>query len=1028
MAPGRPSKDTDPYSDIFGALDEMPSPDLTLQHLHDRWPPKRPTAKRPARKPTSGPPITAYHYPSYPEEVNEVDAFPFSGNLGLPATPQISASQRSSRPTKRAGSRLPVHGASGLEASYPSTRQNGRASDEPSFSSNVQPVEVQPRSSREGAQFAKWLQELPHYYQDHDPRGRKLFIAACQYWYGLEDDDAKYIHAGEPPLDDIEAILKADAIYTSSDIPGDTWSPIDGIDRRHPGTVTLWHRKAKFSESTDYLACKTISNQPNFFKDYVVEARLVRRLNFVGCENVPKVFDWKAIGRDRTRIIYEYCQHGGLNHMIQFYQNNRLFVPEAFIWHVFHSLVKVICYCETGSLGGGRRAGWDTIVHLDMKPTNIFLGDPVASDNALYPAIKFVDFEGAYTIPNDPDQAEGVQRYQSGKYWPSLNAPLGHHLPSPQENGGPYSTNGTHDPDFIRHSGIYGLGRIMHDLLLAGLSCYDAQSRSVLIGAYNNGDRQIWNQYNYKYTDELTTLIRHCIHAHENTSFTTQDLLKATGIYNEEFKTKLYTTPQSRNGVYDGMALYSQEQRRLYVSNSSFASSLHSHFRYQPINDLRNSSGNAVQGTLPHGLNSTSSLSRGPEPSEEEFPIRGFAEKALPPLPSIESSEEEFPTRGVSRNVLSPTPSIQISTDDLSERGWREKAPSPSQSPESPQSHVSGQSSGSPIAPYAGGLLNFGVKPRPSNRSGASKSPGSVSGRLPPEPISPTSWQNHPDLSHSRQNTPEQLTRPTIEASSRDRRSPSAEQPENVSLLKRQRRGGITKPSRPSAGRPSQAGTATRPPQRAPPTNSTRLPRSQTSQPPHANRQGSLSNRNTPSAGETISVAQPANQDRGETTRNQNRAPRRQPSRRVSPLKPLEDWFNTMNSQEEGPISPLTPQQQILATQTHRQGSRRYNLRPISRESTGPTYSAFPRGSSPNAQEIAATQHYNERRNGTRVQTRSTSRDQPGSRSQGVRRVETQPEPRVLGTSMGGRRRETEPESRSRSLGKRLGGIFKKRR
>ncbi len=75
--------------------------------------------------------------------------------------------------------------------------------------------------------------------------------------------------------------------------------------------------------------------------------------------------------------------------------SSRLIFPEAFIWHIFYSIVNALCYCRYGTNAPNpHRAiqGWDQIVHADLKPENMFLAAPDDAETALYPSLKLADF------------------------------------------------------------------------------------------------------------------------------------------------------------------------------------------------------------------------------------------------------------------------------------------------------------------------------------------------------------------------------------------------------------------------------------------------------------------------------------------------------------------------------------------------------------------------------------------------------------------------------------------------------------
>lgn len=71
----------------------------------------------------------------------------------------------------------------------------------------------------------------------------------------------------------------------------------------------------------------------------------------------------------------------------------RLVLPEGFLWHVFYSLANAICYCDLGqNTSAERKADWEEVVHMDIKPANVLITTPNKSVNRLYPCAKLNDF------------------------------------------------------------------------------------------------------------------------------------------------------------------------------------------------------------------------------------------------------------------------------------------------------------------------------------------------------------------------------------------------------------------------------------------------------------------------------------------------------------------------------------------------------------------------------------------------------------------------------------------------------------
>jgi serine/threonine protein kinase len=87
------------------------------------------------------------------------------------------------------------------------------------------------------------------------------------------------------------------------------------------------------------------------------------------------------------------------------------YLPEEFLWHTFHGLVATALRLETGPFQDfvtGKtyeNEGEKVVVHFDLKPENVFLGEPVdtqPSHFSNYPCIKLADFGlAAMTGPDD---------------------------------------------------------------------------------------------------------------------------------------------------------------------------------------------------------------------------------------------------------------------------------------------------------------------------------------------------------------------------------------------------------------------------------------------------------------------------------------------------------------------------------------------------------------------------------------------------------------------------------------------------
>ena len=112
----------------------------------------------------------------------------------------------------------------------------------------------------------------------------------------------------------------------------------------------------------------------------------MRKMKETGCASVVQYIAYRRYIHDQVHRIYmEYCPHGDLKRLYKRCRKfrfvrvrdeivfevltlNRLYMPEPFLWDVFHQLVETAVAMRYGPVGGG----WDhyEIVHRDIKPAN----------------------------------------------------------------------------------------------------------------------------------------------------------------------------------------------------------------------------------------------------------------------------------------------------------------------------------------------------------------------------------------------------------------------------------------------------------------------------------------------------------------------------------------------------------------------------------------------------------------------------------------------------------------------------------
>ncbi|KAI4092484.1 MAG: hypothetical protein LQ339_007923, partial [Xanthoria mediterranea] len=229
-----------------------------------------------------------------------------------------------------------------------------------------------------------------------------------KYYQHRHYEDANVSTLTNAP-DSIYQILVADADDDRTDHdPVHQWRRSkEPIGKGGQAVVWLWTKEST-SDNADgpiRVAVKDGLLHP-FWRDQPIEGILLRKLRNVGCQTVIAVYDWLykepqwASEKPIIRIVEEYAELGDLESVRQFYKNNKLLIPEAFLWHLFWSGANTLCYCRHGTTDSANTIeGWDPIMHMDVKVPNFLMTRPDPSLGELYPRIKMSDFGGAYTLP-----------------------------------------------------------------------------------------------------------------------------------------------------------------------------------------------------------------------------------------------------------------------------------------------------------------------------------------------------------------------------------------------------------------------------------------------------------------------------------------------------------------------------------------------------------------------------------------------------------------------------------------------------
>lgn len=117
-----------------------------------------------------------------------------------------------------------------------------------------------------------------------------------------------------------------------------------------------------------------------------MEVKMMRKMAETDCPSVVGYIAYRRYLHDQVHRIYmEYCPHGDLRRLYRRYRRfrfvracvgmdfeiltlSRLYMPEPFLWDVFHYLVEAAVAMRYGPTDGS----WNghEIVHRDIKPGN----------------------------------------------------------------------------------------------------------------------------------------------------------------------------------------------------------------------------------------------------------------------------------------------------------------------------------------------------------------------------------------------------------------------------------------------------------------------------------------------------------------------------------------------------------------------------------------------------------------------------------------------------------------------------------
>lgn len=208
-------------------------------------------------------------------------------------------------------------------------------------------------------------------------------------------------------------------LLSATDLDDDTdWRPVRPLGKGGYGIVGLWQKIDNKDTVLDSLAIKqqryrsTAETRKLFTVEskMAYEAALLYQLNKQGCSNIVQLRGFKDNPSEELwRFYFEFAEWGDLRLLETNYRAWNTYLPEEFLWHIFHGLANAgLALAVGGFYEVGQADGPETdsyILHFDLKPANIVLSNPVdkmPSHFSNYPVAKVTDF-GLARVTNKDD-------------------------------------------------------------------------------------------------------------------------------------------------------------------------------------------------------------------------------------------------------------------------------------------------------------------------------------------------------------------------------------------------------------------------------------------------------------------------------------------------------------------------------------------------------------------------------------------------------------------------------------------------
>ena len=153
---------------------------------------------------------------------------------------------------------------------------------------------------------------------------------------------------------------------------------IQAVDPKNPGMSDGIYRFQHPNGQIRVAKQVKVSNAAQLERANAEQAHMKQLSDAGGSSHINHLFEfYYPAGATHATFIVEYCNQDTLMNNIKICEDAGQLMEERFCWHVLGQVAAALSMCHYGIKDPLKTQyklqAWDTIVHLDLKPQNIFV-------------------------------------------------------------------------------------------------------------------------------------------------------------------------------------------------------------------------------------------------------------------------------------------------------------------------------------------------------------------------------------------------------------------------------------------------------------------------------------------------------------------------------------------------------------------------------------------------------------------------------------------------------------------------------